>query len=268
MLCRGATEPLTHQSLQHQLQPGHEAPAFLAWRLFLTRLMPKKLRWKPSELRSSKLPRMPPRVTTRRTQRGKMGSPGDAQWDLGPETNGSVGVYAERSGEGISIWRRFGKIDWSRTRLEVEAWGTLAWDRRGISHMDGGTEASKEGRDRRCFTVQDRTRTLADTIASRTADWLFDGCLFLFFSASAYGFSFFYSYKGHDGDCVTLLIPIPAHLHYPSRQEDHLSHSHRSGQLTWLSCANLYSRANYTHSHSHSHCPYHILIVICARWAG
>lgn len=98
--------------------------------------------------------------------------------------------------------------------------------------------------------LQSRTRTLADTIASRTADWLFDGCLFLFFSASAYGFSFFYSYKGHDGDCVTLLIPIPAHLHYPSRQEDHLSHSHRSGQLTWLSCANLYSRANYTHSHT------------------
>lgn len=69
---------------------------------------------------------MPPRVTTRQTQRGKMGRPGDAQWDLGPEINGSVGVYAERSGEGISIWRRFGKIDWSRMRLEVEAWGTLA----------------------------------------------------------------------------------------------------------------------------------------------
>jgi hypothetical protein len=82
------------------------------------------------------------------------------------------------------------------------------------------------------------------------------GCLtvacFCFFPASAYGFSFFYSYKGHDGDCVTLLIPIPAHLHYPSRQEDHLSHSHRSGQLTWLSCANLYSRANYTLTHTHT----------------
>lgn len=176
MLSRGATEPLTHRSLQRQLQPGHEAPAFLAWRLSLTRLMLKKPRWKPSESHSSRLPRMPPRVTTRRTQRGKMGNPGDAQWDLGPGTNGSAGAYAERSGEGISIWRRFGKTDWSRRRVNSKHRGRCPGIAAASRTWDSGTETGKEGRDRGYFAVQDRT--LADTIALRTADWLFHGCLF------------------------------------------------------------------------------------------